>query len=51
MNITPFTSGQLWDLFVEVKVDFLPSFFYAIDHDATISIGGLWKAYISSTSL
>lgn len=25
MNITPFTSGQLWDLFVEVKVDLFAS--------------------------
>lgn len=25
MNITPFTSGQLWDLFVEAKVDLLAS--------------------------
>lgn len=25
MNITPFTSGQLWDLFVGAKVDLLAS--------------------------
>lgn len=25
MNITPFTSGQLWDLFVEAKVDLFAS--------------------------
>lgn len=25
MNITPFTFGQLWDLFVEAKVDLLAS--------------------------